>query len=178
MNKFLLIGRGINQGWWLLVETPELFATIQKSVTAGLFLKFLHNPHFEQCYPGQSATALAAKWTQMAEKYFGFYKKIIVNQNGGMVGLVGVDKLDIVEVFETETLAYPENKIASRRITISRWYGGQHWYLQCAEKVIFSAEKFNTFDDAMREARKYALEERIHVADSYEYDQFYTRDGD
>jgi hypothetical protein len=71
---------------------------------------------------------------------------------------------DIIEVFETPQLCFPENKIAKRKITISRWFGGDHFYLQGQDKVIFSREKFDTLDEAMREAGAYALEENINVA--------------
>lgn len=175
MNKFLLIGRGINQGWWLLVDSPELFQTIHKSVTAGLFLKFLHNPHFEQCYHGRTAVELASKWCVTAEKFFRMHGRFLVNQNGGICTPSTMQHLDIIDDLESPMLCYPENKIEKRRITMSRWYGGTHWYLQCEDKVIFSQEKFNLFDDAMREARKYALEENIHVADCQHE---YTKEGD
>jgi hypothetical protein len=177
MNKFLLIGRGINQGWWLLVDSPELFQMIHKSVTAGLFLKFLHNPHFEKAYFGRTAIELASKWCETAEKFFRMQGSFIVNQNGG-IAVCKPKHLDIIEVFETPQLCFPENKIEKRRITISRWYGGKHWYLQCQDKVIFEQEKYDLLDDAMAEARKYALEANIHVADSYEHEHFYMKEGD
>jgi len=164
MNKFLLIGRGINQGWWLLIETQTQFAAVHQSVTSGLFLKFLENPHFEKAYPGQSAVTLAQKWLTTAEMIFNRKVGLVVNRAGGMMNWS--KHLDVIETRECEGLRFPANDIEKRKITVSRWFGGEHFYLQCDHQVVFSQPKFDLLDDAMREARAYALEENITVADA------------
>lgn len=172
-------------GWYLLVkhDDHELFEQVHRSVAQGMFWKFHTDPHlynqknWKPTEWGQfyNPVKLAAGWVQTALD--GCYKfgMIYVNSNGGI--MCGKEH----EVFETcirDVLRFPDadNHKEGVTITISKWGAGNHYYLRSNKALLFSQEKYDSYDLAHFEAKQHAFENNISFAEADKY--VYARQGD
>lgn len=171
-------------GWYLVIthDAQDLLEQVHRSVAQGMFMRFHTDPHlynqktWKPTEWGQfyNPVRLAAGWIQSALD--GLYKHgmIYVNNCGGL--MFGESH----EVFETcirDVLKFPDaaDHKDGVKITISRYGGCPHYYLRSNKTMLFSQDKFDTFDAAMFEAKQYAFENNIEYSES---EFVYGREGD
>jgi hypothetical protein len=171
--------------WYLVIPASAIDLTMDmhKSASIAMFQKFFLNPHvFDQKsgapkYEGGEAyhpIKLAAGWIETAMKGLSRYGVVYMNKVHGM--WFG-ETVQVLETREAEKLGdWPKDADANVvKIVISRWAAGQHYYLTANNGQVFSQPKFDTYEQAMAEARKHAIEQNISFAPA---DHLYTREGD
>lgn len=163
-------------GWCLQItkEAVHLTQAMHKRVATALFLKFFKDPHlFEDGKPRREDSPfyhpikLAAGWLDTAMRGLREHGVIYVNRATGMV--FG-DSVQVLELRQSEKLEFPvgENHKEGVTIRMTRWGAGTHYYLTASNNQIFSKPKFDSYEEAMVEARKYAFERNIQFNDVYE----------
>jgi hypothetical protein len=170
--------------WYLAIPASafDLTMAMHKSVAASMFNRFFLNPHvFDQTtaepkYEGYEAyhpLKLAAGWLTTAFKGLGKFGVIYMNSAHG---LWFGENVEIVETMESEKLAFPKSSIHdAMKITISKWALAEHYYLSASNNQVFSHPKFNTYEEAITEARKFAHDENITFFDG---GKVFQREGD
>jgi hypothetical protein len=171
-------------GWYLAIRSADVGLTMDmhKSAATAMFLKFFKNPHvfdqktLEPKYEGYEAyhpLKLAAGWLNTAFKGLAKFGVIYMNSAHG---LWFGENVEIVETRESEKLVFPKSGIDdAMKITISKWALAEHYYLSASNNQVFSQPKFNTYEEAITEARKFAHDENITFFDG---DKVFQREGD
>lgn len=166
-------------GWYLKISDYDLLLKINGHAARALFLKFGKDPHLfdKNGIPKTTSSlmldpiALASKWLSSATNGLNNFGVIYVNRNNG---IVCGDHLEIIEQFVGDKIEFPACEKDDVRIVISKWGGCKHFYLSSDKISIFSGEKYNTFDDVMTEALKYAHPFNITQNKDFKY----STDGD
>lgn len=100
---------------------------------------------------------------------------ILLNRVGGWCFL-SADSIVLAEQESEGFPSPPSDKLG--RVYIARWPLGNHWYLSSWPKpLVFSSEKFNTYEEAFAEARKFVPEDRIESKDPHTH-FVYQKEGD
>lgn len=170
-------------GWYLAIPASaiDLQMNMHKSATWAMFHKFFMNPHvFDQQgmpkhegYEHYHPVKLAAGWITTALRGLAAHGVVYMNRDHGL--LFG-ENVEILESRESEALEFPVlDTIDGIKITISRWASGEHYYLTASNSQVFSQPKFDSYDEAVAEARKYAHEMNITFKPA---DHLYIREGD
>jgi hypothetical protein len=81
----------------------------------------------------------------------------------------------IIEEREVNVFAFPVDD-KPEIITIGKWPDGKHFYIKSSKQRVFTQNKYNTFEEAEREALLYADKE--HIKDSPVMPFVYSRYGD
>lgn len=177
MYTFALVNMDIRlpdlQGWYLVVKDADTFTEMHGAVTKAAYLRYNIDPHLsgDAGHPGRAESFegqmynpvnLGAKWFDTASKYFFKCGTIFVNQNGGIVPKS--EKIKVLKTVVKTTLEFPKSVMAEKDewITISAWPDGKHFYISSRRRV-FSPEKFDTMDEARKEALKYTDEKHIEI---------------
>lgn len=171
-------------GWYLVVNDMDTVMEIHRSAAQSMFLKFGRDPHLYNQQTGApvcrhradlfNPVKLSAGWLTTAEKAMSQYGVIYVNYNHGIFFGKNVE---ILEERESNELRFPieESQKDGVWITISRFGGGNHYYLRAsAGAPVFSQPKFNTEEEARTEALRHAHSAHIRVESARPY----FRDGD
>ncbi len=172
-------------GWYLAIRSADIDLTMDmhKSAAISMFHKFFLNPHvfdpktLEPKYEGYEhyhPVKLAAGWLNTALKGLMAHGVIYMNTAHGL--LFG-ETVEILDTRESEKLEYPAaDNNDDVKITITSWERGQHFYLVASSNQVFSRHKFDTLDEAMTEAKRYAHEKNItyKLGDGH----FYKTEGD
>lgn len=152
------------QGWYLVLKPGDVgtLMELHRAIARKYFCKFAMDPHLtmEKCPGFYGPVALAGKWLETVEKYLLQWDTIVVNSGGGLLTLADVKVLSTVE---SETMSWPDI-YEDEVVTISRWSEGLHFYLSSNKDRIFSPGKYNTYEDALKAAKKYT--ENIRTKDS------------
>lgn len=170
-------------GWYLAITQPEidLFMKCHRSAVGTLFMKFHNDPHLfdQKTFRATSEHShffnpvkLGAGWLMTAQKAIFEHGIVYMNKCHGLT----FGKVEIVEELVLNELRFPLNDEEKKDtiITVSRWGSGTHYYLRANNGQVFSQPKFDTMDEALVEARKFALEKNIRVKENFSY----ARDGD
>ena len=143
-----------------MVLRSELdYADIAKSVADVVYKQTFNDPHWAADYDKGKPYAFITHPFKLLPAHYDTFAKIrknlelkrvknagvYVNQNGGMQPID--DSLEILE--EAECARWPSNEISG---SISKWNGGNHWYIRAEGVVIENKtgykEKYNTIDEA------------------------------
>lgn len=134
-------------------------------MTNKLCKTYLSDPHFfkdgdankPNSIYGQivSPVHLGAGWMTTAFKLMSENGQVLVNSAGGMIPYG-----QVVSEIKSETLTWPV-AFPDEKITITRWPQGDHFYLTSSEGRIFDPIKYNTFDEALKAAKRIVPEDRI-----------------
>lgn len=156
--------------WCLLVtnKDSDLFLQLHKSVASQLFFKYGIDPHFtnkdgtpkrkeEYFY---NPFILGSRWLIAGEQQLLTTGYLLVNKAGGF--FPPPKNLNELPTIQSEELEWPGEKLNSyEKIVIRKWKDGTHYYLSSSNNRIFAKEKFDSIEDAKREAIKYVSEDRI-----------------
>lgn len=132
---------------WRLEIRPEdhgLLVKVWEMVTRQRFVDACNDPHTP---PWSWKTG---RWIETAERLLADGAVILVNCAGGMTPPIGVA---ILATIRSDRLEWPEY-FEDERITISRWPRARYYYL-CSNHNRLFPEKFNSYQQAEAEARKY-----------------------
>jgi hypothetical protein len=138
---------------------------VHKGVTILYFFKFGMNPHIQADEDRKdlyNPIKLAALWLQTIERYLLNGETILVNSNGGIMPLAGTK---ILETVESDNIHW-DDRFDDERITISRWPQAKHYYLASNKNRVFVPSKYNTYEEAEREALRYVPVDRIRVKEN------------
>jgi hypothetical protein len=169
-------------GWCLAIpkDAFELSMEMHGRVIKQMALKFFKDPHLfndgeprREDSPFYHPIKLAAGWMNTCLRGLTEYGIVYMNR---ATGLVFGDAITVLETRESATLEFPksDNKDGVK-ITISRWAAGLHYYLSANTNQVFKELKFDSYDEAMAEARKYAHDDSISFKPG---DHIYAREGD
>jgi hypothetical protein len=163
--------------WYLVItrEMVDLTMDMHKSAAISMFLKFHRDPHLFDQKTWQPTSdhsqffnpvKLSAGWLQTAMKGLGQFGTIYM---GTAHGLLFGEKVDVLETREGQSFDdWPKDDPKDGvTITITSWRGGDHFYLSASNNQVFAKPKFDTLDEAMAEARKYAFEKNISYKPNY-----------
>jgi len=171
-------------GWYLVIRKEDVGLTMEmhKSAATTMFLKFFRDPHlFDQKGAPRNENGtlfnpikLAAGWIESALKGLARHGVIYMNHCHGMLFS---ESVDVLETRHSETRVFPKGDDHKEgvKITVSRWAAGEHYYLSASNNRIFSKPKYDTYEEAMAEARLYAFAGNISFKPA---DHLYTREGD
>jgi len=133
---------------------------VHKGVAGLYFFKFGMDPHIQADEVRKfhySPVRLAAMWLQTVEGYLLTGEAILVNSNGGIMPLDGTIILDTVE----STSLHWNDRFDDEIVTICRWPQAKHWYLSSSKHRVFIPGKYNSYDEARREALRYVPKDHI-----------------
>lgn len=160
--------------WYLVIrrEMVDLTMDMHRSASISMFLKFHRDPHLfnQKTWQPVSDQAqffnpvkLASGWLQTAMKGLGQFGVVYM---GTAHGLIFGEKVDIVETREGQSFDdWPKDDPRDDvKITISIWAGGEHYYLSASNNQVFAQPKFDTYGEALAEARKYAHPHNIELS--------------
>lgn len=196
-------------GWWQEVQPQEHHKVnmLHTGVAASLFMKSGVDPHNDIRYSDKTDAIderdflnvirhpiiLGGKYLATLTDQTLFRRKtLLVNSAGGWC--YKDDTWEILETRELPTMAYPtdidpkhnfvpteESDLYKETIRITQWPDGTHFYLRSNKNRLFFPEKFDTYEQAFEEAKKYVAENRIVNAGKIrtsEFSKLRPRDGD
>lgn len=173
-------------GWYLVIEKAniDLMFDMHRSAACSTFMRFHRDPHLYNQKTWQPVSdhaeffnpvKLSAGWLSSIERAMRDFGVAYMNRNHGL--LYGT--VQVLETRDLDKLEFPKDEDEQHKdgvtITISRWGCGTHYYLSGNKQQVFSQPKFDTYDEAMVEARKHAFEKNI----TFKPTEFmYAREGD
>lgn len=100
--------------------------------------------------------------------------KIAFNKVGGWMTVNGNCKI----ITEIESKSWPDFIKPEKTpwIQIRKWPLGNHYYLICRKPLLLSREKYNTYEEALAEAKKHTTEDRIQYKEAEIFS--YPKNGD
>lgn len=151
-------------GWYLELRPndAETVMRLHKGVTGLYFFKFGQDPHIQKDESQRALynpIRLAAGWLQSVESYLLRGETVLVNCNGGIMPLDGVPIFDTVE---SDNIRW-NDRFDDERVLISRWPRGKHYYLASNKNRVFIPTKYDSYDEAHREALRYVPADRIRT---------------
>lgn len=157
--------------WLLEINNLDRFMDMHQSATLATFKRFGLNPHLAD-KPEYNPIKLASGWATTAMKGLTDHGVVYMNRNHGLF----FGKIEILEERTSEKFEFPDgdNHKEGVRITISRYGGCQHYYLNSNVNRAFSQPKFNTPEEAIAEAKQHAFANNIEFSADYAY----AKDGD
>jgi len=150
-------------GWMLAIRPADPVETLMKvhrGVICLYYNKFGLDPHIqakEELRSLYNPIRLAAGWLQTADKFLIEGETILVNVNGGMMS---AKEVTILETVESDDIDW-DVRYEDEKITISRWPEGRHYYLCSDRSRMFVPDKYSSYDDALKAARRYVPVARI-----------------
>jgi hypothetical protein len=174
--------------YWMIDDLDEIF-NHSKRYNQFLFRTSFDDPHFEaDLKRGQEKCILTfadlrhpvklgvERTFSLIKAYFN-YGYVLINKVGGWMVLN--KDCNILEEKEDKEWPKTDEKWSdyAPRITINKWPLGNHYYLTSWPKpVIFSQDKFNTYEEAFNEAKKFVPENRIKMKEPEKFT--YPKMGD
>lgn len=171
--------------WYLVIrkEAVNLTMDMHKSAATSMFLRFFRDPHLfdQKTWKAKNAygeffnpVKLSAGWLQTALNGLSQFGVVYM---GTAHGLLFGERVEIVEERTSEKLEFPKGDEHKEgvKITISRWAAGEHYYLNASNNQVFAQPKFDTYEEALAEARKHAFEGNIAFKPG---DYQYKNEGD
>lgn len=153
-------------GWWLIVQPGdfELEMDLHRSVISAAFLRDMKDPHkYSEAdsvvYEMTKPLRLGAGWLNTKWRLPG---TVLVNSAGGICPMN--DSITVLKTIERDEMIFPGEYDALRcdeRITIKRWEGAKHYYLNSNKNRIFVPNKFNTYTEAEEVAMCFVPGDRI-----------------
>lgn len=154
-----------DMGWYLVIRADDyrLINGMHKSVTVTAASRYFGNTHVSDPVTGDPKNDIASfyhpvrlgsGWLCTVEKGLQKYGVVYMNKRHGL--WFGKD-VEVLQVYDSDELKFPDDKIQDLKITISRYPGGAHWYLTPSDGRVFQYHKFNHLCYALEEANKHAL---------------------
>jgi hypothetical protein len=154
-------------GWYLELrpDDAETVIKVHRSVAVLYFFRFGQNPHItptdsektDELGAFYNPIKLAAQWLCTVEHYLLRGETLLVNSNGGIMPMEGAIIFDTVE----SSKLHWNDRFEDEIVTVSRWPQAKHWYLASSKHRVFIPGKYNSYDEAHREALRYVPTERI-----------------
>jgi hypothetical protein len=158
-------------GWCLVIprDAFDLSMEMHGRVIKQMALKFFKDPHLfndgeprREDSPFYHPIKLAAGWMNTCLRGLTEYGTVYMNR---ATGLVFGDGITVLETRESDALEFPTSDTKDGvKITISMWGGGEHYYLSASNNQVFAQPKYDHYDEALAEARKYAHPYNIEVS--------------
>jgi len=155
-------------GWYLKLgkDNMALLAEMHLLVTQMQLLKYKKDPHIPdglrrgELLPIYNPIIYGNTWVETIQKHKENWDYLLVNHAGGWMPL---DKqVKIIQEITSDEMEFPVDRVENDvYVTITRWPNAKHYYLQSNKNHVFP--KCNTLNGAMREAKRFALDEHIKV---------------
>ena len=111
----------------------------------------------------QSSQHLGPKWLESLRSTIDRHGHALVGENCGITYIHG--KLKVINEVNKRKFYFPKKNYECELITISRYPNAPHYYLTSNKDRLF-ADKYNTVQMAIDEAKKYTTMDKIEVKDS------------
>lgn len=168
-------------GWYLAIDDIDLLMRMHKSAATSAFMRHHSDPHLYDQKTWEPRNTLAdilnpirisAGWLQTAHRGLFEHGTIYMNRAHGLL----FGSVHVLDERTLGTLHFPveENDKDGVEIAISRWGSGKHYYLNANNGQVFSSNKFDTAEEAVTEAKRFAHAGNVRFSDK----RVYEREGD
>lgn len=174
---------GLKPCWYRVIDNIEELDEHCRVYLIGYHNTVWKDPHFEAAIQKGDAHAVARHPLNIIPKRNSALHRALARAGRVFINLVGGwmtlnDESLVLEELEADS--YPAEPLTgSQYVYIGKWPMARHYYLSAWPKPLaFENEKYNTYEEAFAEARKFVAADRIKSMDVDKQKFIYQKDGD
>lgn len=171
--KFTLISvYGQEPAYYRIVESLDELLSINERFAQFYYRNFFSDPHNIKDVAKEELGIVHFRHplNLLPKRYFTLFNqwqsgaKIALNKVGGWMTIDNNCKI----ISEVESKDWPDFIKPEKTpwIQIRKWPLGNHYYLICRKPLLLSQEKYNTYEEALTEAKKHTTEDRIQYKEA------------